>query len=120
MLNANSVLVFTDPDEAGLVYDFTSGAVGLMVGSEVAATNAAAAEATATGAANDATVTAVDNTAPPPDDEPTHSGASSIQWSRTSMSRPQALTVPQIRVASKKPTVLVDVDEEELFALGVL
>jgi len=76
--------------------------------------------ATAAGAAHDATVD--DGSAPPavPDDEPTHSGASNIQWQHSSFYRPAPVTPPKPLLIPAKKKVLVDADEEELIALGVL
>jgi hypothetical protein len=186
-LNLNGVFSFYDPaPTAGeLVYDFITGQVELVLALEgAAATNAAAAVAAGTGAANSATTaiaptsgsgagagagnastgtispasevatatgaaldatvtvtspgeaaaqsaeatgiaydaTCIDGSTPPvvEDDAPSHSGASSIQWAHSSFHRPEALPRPTVRVTSKKPKVLVDADEEELIALGVL
>lgn len=72
---------------------------------------------------DDATVAAVGTyTDAPPvveDETQSHGSASSIQWNQTSFHRPAPLQPPKVRVTGK-PKVLVDVDEEELIALGVL
>lgn len=160
-MNPNGLFGFYDPEPTAgeLVYDFISGQLELVIALEsAAATNASAAVAAGTGAANGATTaiaptsgsstgtgagnastgtlstaseaatasgaaldaTCTDGSAPPADEAPSHSGASNIQWKHTSFHRPEVLPRPQVRVTSKKPKVLIDADEEELVALGVL
>ena len=118
MLNHNSVLTFTDPEATGLVYDFTAGQVLLAT-----AFYTEPVSATAEVALGSATVTAAGIVSAPSEaaeEAPSHSGASNIQWAQNSFHRPAPLPRPKVTVAAKKPKLLVDVDEEELIALGVL
>ena len=119
MLNHNSVLTFTDPEASGLVYDFTAGQVLLATAFFTEPVSAIAEVALGTATVDAAgIVTAPSEGAEEPAES--HSGASSIQWAQNSFHRPTPLPRPKVTVTSTKQKLLVDIDEEELIALGVL